>query len=104
MNEGELGDNPPPRMSFSLLVLQPPRTQKEHVLAEQDIPPPLLSFPKVQCPFRCKEPWTEPPLEGSDGVMHPRKVEAFPYDSVTALGVQLQASPSSMGWLVRLPT
>lgn len=98
MNEGELGDNPPPRMSFSLLVLQPPRTQ-EHVLAEQDILPPLLSFPKVQCPFRCKEPWTEPPLEGSGGVMYPRKVEAF----VTALGVQLQASPSSVGWLVRLP-
>lgn len=106
VNEGELGDKPPPKMVFSFLVLQPGhRQQKERVLAEQDILPPLLGIPKeMQCPFSCEEPWTEPPLKRSDGVMHPRKAEAFSYNSVTALGVRLQASPSSVGWLVRLPT
>lgn len=106
MNEGELGDKPPPKMFFSLLVLQPPRTQAtEACLQSMTYLPLLLGIPKeVQCPFSCKKPWTESPPKRSDGVMHPRKAEVFPYNSVTAPEVRLQASPTSVTWLARLPT
>jgi len=37
------------------------RQQKQCVLVERAILPPLLGIPKeVQCPFSCEDPWAEP--------------------------------------------
>lgn len=82
VNEGELGDKPPPRMVFLAswcCSLPGQRQQKECVGAEQDISPPLLGIPKeAQCPFSCEEPWMEPPLEEKRwGLRVPERLRRF---------------------------
>lgn len=86
LNKGELRDNPHPKC---FIAFRDTGNKKSMCLQSRRYHRLCLASKKKcsQHPFSWNRPWTDPPLERSDGVMHPRRAEAFPCSSQSQTSV-----------------